>query len=133
VDAIQIVKDKAQIDDEICTGCGACVDACPEGAMQFVIEGQIVPIEQYPVLAVPPSSSVAEAVGVAVVTTGTMLLKEVARTLARSVGRRLTERDAPASLLPGQTERTGERGSPAAGGAPGESGGHRVRHRRRGK
>ena len=133
VDAISIVNDKAQIDDEICTGCGACVDACPEGAMQFVIEGEIVPVEEYPVPAMPRPGSAAESVGAAVVTTGAMLVKEVARTLVRSVGRRLTDRDAPTTPLPGQTQHTGDRGSPAAGGAPGERGGHRERRRRRGR
>ena len=37
VGAIALVDGKARVDDELCTGCAACVDACPEGVIQPVV------------------------------------------------------------------------------------------------
>ena len=37
VGAIALVDGKARVDEELCTGCGVCLDACPEGVIQPVI------------------------------------------------------------------------------------------------
>jgi Fe-S-cluster-containing hydrogenase component 2 len=126
VDAIHIMSDKAHIDDETCTGCGACADACPEGAVQFVLEGEIVAVQERPVPAVPEPKPVAETAGiagVALAAAGTVLLRNAARALVESVGRWLTHRSAG----------RGAKGPAASGGARGQAGGHRARHRRRGR
>jgi len=33
VEAIQMVDYRAKIDDALCTQCGVCMDACPNGAI----------------------------------------------------------------------------------------------------
>jgi Fe-S-cluster-containing hydrogenase component 2 len=133
IDAISIVNDKARIDDEMCTGCGACVDACPEGAIQHVIEGEIVPVRERPLPSVRPPSPVAEAAGAAVVATGTALLRNAAKALVQAVGEWLTDRSAARGPLPGRARDTGAEASAPAEGGGGVSGGHRARHRRRGR
>jgi Fe-S-cluster-containing hydrogenase component 2 len=70
-EAIALADGKARVDEELCTGCGACVNACPEGAIQPVVQGELVPA---PVGARLPRpyrpSPLAETAGAAVVVTG---------------------------------------------------------------
>jgi Fe-S-cluster-containing hydrogenase component 2 len=125
VDAIHIMNEKAHIDDEICTGCGACVDACPESAIQPVIEGEIVAVQERPVPALREPKPVAETgatAGAALAAAGILLLRNAADALMESVGRWLTQRSAGRAA----------ESPPASGGARGQTGGHRARHRRRG-
>jgi ferredoxin len=47
--AIALAHEKAQVDEALCTGCHACVDVCPQEAIQPMIEGQAVPVPQHQV------------------------------------------------------------------------------------
>ena len=125
VGAIALVDGKARVDEELCTGCGACVDACPEGAIQPVVQGELVPA---PVGARLPRpyrpSPLAETAGAAVVVAGTGLLMKAADALARAVGRWLTRRSAVTRPSAGS-------GTSPAGDRGGT--GRQRRHRRRGR
>lgn len=46
VGAIALVDDVARVDEETCTGCGACLEVCPVEAIQPVVRGEIVPAEE---------------------------------------------------------------------------------------
>jgi len=35
LDAIEMVEDKAKVDEETCGDCGACIDACPNEAISL--------------------------------------------------------------------------------------------------
>lgn len=42
VGAIALTEGTAHVDGEACTGCGACLEVCPEEAIQPVVEGELV-------------------------------------------------------------------------------------------
>lgn len=42
--ALKLVNGKAQLNEALCKGCEACVQACPVGALQPVLEIEPVPI-----------------------------------------------------------------------------------------
>jgi len=123
--AIGLVDGKAHVDEELCIGCGACVDACPEDAIQPVVQGELVPA---PVGARSPRPyrprPLAETADAAVVVAGTGLLMNAANALARAVGRWLARRSAV-------TRPSARSGTPPAGDRGGV--GDRRRHRRRGR
>jgi Fe-S-cluster-containing hydrogenase component 2 len=125
VGAIALIDDKACIDEETCTGCEACVDACPEDAIQPMVQGELVPVPERPAPAVRQPSPLAETAGAAVVATGVGLLAQAGRALIRAVGRWLTRPSAGAGSPAARTSSTAE-----SGGAAGQ--GRRARHRRRG-
>ncbi len=123
VGAIALVDGKARVDEELCTGCGACVDACPEGAIQPVVQGELVSAPERPAPTVYRPSPLAETAGAAVVVAGTGLLMKAAGALARAVGRWLTRRSAVTRPSAGSgTSPAGDRGGT----------GRQRRHRRRG-
>jgi len=45
VGAIALMDNRARVDEETCTGCGACLDVCPQQAIQPVVEGELVETE----------------------------------------------------------------------------------------
>jgi NAD-dependent dihydropyrimidine dehydrogenase PreA subunit len=92
--AIALMDGKACIDEEACTGCGACVDACPEGAIQPVIQGELIPAPERVASTVHQPSPLVETAGAAVVAAGAGLLMKAAGASVRAVGRWLMRRPA---------------------------------------
>ena len=122
VGAIALVDGRVHVDDRTCTGCGACLDVCEEGAIQFALQGELVPTLERPVPAVYRPSPLAETAGTAVAVAGVGLLAKAAGVLARAVGRWVTRGSAP----------TRPSADDALGSPGGAGGGRRIRHRRRG-
>jgi len=125
VGAMALVDGKASVDEETCIGCEACIGACLEGAIQPVLQGQLVPVPERSAPAVRQPSPLAETAGAAVVAAGVGLLAQAGRVLARAVERWLTRPSTGAGPPAARTSPT-----PESGGAVGR--GRRVRRRRRG-
>lgn len=125
VGAIALMDGKAHIDDELCTGCGACVSACLEDAIQPIIHGELLPAPARPVPTAYRPGPLAETAGAAVVATGVGLGVKAAGVLARAVGRWLTR-------LFTETGPSAANGVSVAEGRGSAGRGRRARHRRRG-
>jgi Fe-S-cluster-containing hydrogenase component 2 len=129
VGAITIINNKAHIDDGICTGCGACVAACPEGAIQFVVDGEVISVEERAVVPAGEPHAAVEVTEPAMVAGSTILLVRTAWTVAQQVGHWLSQaaRSVGSSLGPVADSRGGSPSQPAPGAG---GGGRRERHRR---
>jgi Fe-S-cluster-containing hydrogenase component 2 len=128
VGAMVLADGKAHVDEEACIGCAACIDACPAGAIQPVVQGELVPIPERPAPAVRQPSPLAETAGAVVVATGVGLLAKAGRALVQAVERWLTRPSAVAGTPAARTSSV-----PGSGNAVGRGGrGRRARHRRRG-
>ena len=46
VGAITLTDGKAHVDEKTCTGCGACLSVCPEEAIKPIVEGELVQAEK---------------------------------------------------------------------------------------
>ena len=122
VEAIALADGRAMVDEVTCTGCGTCVVICPQGAIQPVIQGELVSASERPVPAVSCPSPLMRTTGTAAAVAGTGLLIGIARGLVRAVDRWLRRRSAAA-----------ERSTGVAPGAQSHAAGGRwTRHRWRG-
>jgi NAD-dependent dihydropyrimidine dehydrogenase PreA subunit len=133
VGAIALVDGKASVNEESCMGCEACVDVCPEGAIEPIIQGELVPVPERPSPTVYQPGPLARTAGTAVAAVGAGLLLRTARSVARAMGRWLARR--PPGTALGQA-RQGLVQRDAAETAPRSAGrggrGRQVRRRRRG-
>ena len=62
VGAIALIDDVAHVDSTVCSGCLACVDACRQDAIQPVVEGELVPSGARPTPAVREASPIVQRV-----------------------------------------------------------------------
>lgn len=131
VGAIDLVGGKAHVVAAACIGCGACVDVCEAGAMQFVGRDELVPAPEQPAPAARQPSPLVQTVGAAVAVAGTELLTEVVRALGMVIGRWLTGLSTQATSPAVNARLTGETSGAAAQGRRAVRG-QRSRRRRRG-
>jgi ferredoxin len=86
--ALSMRDGKAWVEEHICTGCGDCVPICPEGAIQLLLQGELVPDRHRVELASPRLSPVPAAI----VVTGAGLLVRVIELALQVLERRLERR-----------------------------------------
>jgi len=121
IGAIALVDGKARVDEDTCTGCEACLDVCPVGALQPIIQGELVSVPRRAATVAYQPSPLAETAGAAVAVA--RLLARAVHALARMIGRwpaRRSEGIAPAAGVASWTGSWAKRR-------------YRARHRRRGQ
>lgn len=127
IGAIMVINNKAHIEDGRCTGCGACIDACPEKAIQFVVEGEFVPLEEHALPAVCQTVAVAEAAKSAAAARSTAVLGQTTRTVVQQAGRWLVQAAKEGASALGQAMHD----QVSAPSKPQPRGGSGARHRER--
>jgi NAD-dependent dihydropyrimidine dehydrogenase PreA subunit len=128
VGAIALAGGKACVEEEACTGCEACIDTCLEGAIQPIVQGELVPVPERQIPVIRQPSPLAETAGPVAIAAGVGLLAKAGRALARAVGRWLARPSTGAGSPVARASSTPERGNAASRGGRG----HRARHRQRG-
>lgn len=131
VGAITLIDGIALVDAETCTGCEACIARCPEDAIQPVVQGEIVPAQPGPVPAVRRPRPLAETAGAAAAVAGVGLLARVAQTLAGALARAVERWLAQPSTTVRPS--SGTEAPSTFEGARASGRGRRARHRRRGR
>ncbi|RLC71585.1 MAG: hypothetical protein DRI81_17550, partial [Chloroflexi bacterium] len=76
--AIALVGGKARVDEALCKGCEVCRELCPEDAIQPLAQGELVTAPERPAPTVYQPSPLAETAGAAVVVAGAGLLTKAA-------------------------------------------------------
>jgi NAD-dependent dihydropyrimidine dehydrogenase PreA subunit len=129
VGAIALVEGKARVDEDTCTGCQACLEVCPEEAIQPILEGELVRVPE----AKPPAPylerPLARTVAAGAVVAGLGLLRQAAGALVRAVGSYLGERSG-GDWTPAPTGRP--TGVDTVAERSAGRGGRQARHRHRG-
>jgi Fe-S-cluster-containing hydrogenase component 2 len=113
VAAITLIAEKAHVDEERCTGCEVCIDACPQGAIQPVVQGELVPAEERPPPAVRRPSPLAQTARTGVLVTGLAVLTQIVKALGRVVDHWLLSPSTGASSTPASRSSTGARSTSA--------------------
>ncbi len=92
VGAIAMVENKARVIETLCAGCKACLSVCRVGAIQPVVRGELIPTPAQPLpSAYRQPNPLAETVGAAAVVTGVGLLARAGGALVQAIGRWLTQ------------------------------------------
>jgi hypothetical protein len=91
IGALTLVEGKARLDDALCQGCEACIQACPAGALQPVLEIEAVPTTTHIPEYVPPSVSASPRANLlaTVVAAGAQLAIQAAPLVLRTLGQLL--------------------------------------------
>lgn len=126
VGAITLTHDTASVDEEKCTGCGACLDVCPHQAIQPVLEGELVPVEERPKPAIQRESPLIRTAAPALTVVGAGLMAKAAGALARTLGNWLTQSSTGTEAI--STRSPIQRSTGRANGR-----GRQMRRRRRGR
>lgn len=129
--AIALADGKARVDEDLCEGCEACVDACPQDAIHPVLQGEIVTAPERPAPAVQRSRPLVETAGAAVAAASAGLLARAGGALIRAVERWLTQRPASAETSIRRRQDAEVSERPPVSRSTGR--GRRARHRRRGQ
>ena len=129
-EAIALVAQKAVVDHETCTGCGECIDGCPEHAIEPVIQAEIVLADERRAITQRRPSPLVQAAGTAIVVASTGLLMKAAAAVVRAVGRWLVRRSTSGRASSAQSGR--QVSSEQPGRQDTTTSGRQTRHRRRG-
>jgi len=114
--AIALVDGKAHVDEESCDGCHACMGVCPERAILPIVQGELVPVSEPLPLSPYVDRPLARTVTAGAIVAGLGLLGKVAGALVRVLGRSSTAFPIATQTPPRGSEPTATGGAGARGG-----------------